>query len=187
MRDSVCLTNQFLIAMPTLLDPNFFHTVTYICEHNDQGAMGIVINQPVDLTVGDVVDHLGFKRHDGDHLTQQIFRGGPVETDRGFVLHRPIGKWEATLSVTDNLGLSTSNDIVEAIARGDGPKQCLVALGYAGWSAGQLERELSENSWLSGPVDERIIFETTPEERWEAAAALMGVDIHNLSGDVGHA
>jgi putative transcriptional regulator len=187
MRDSVCLTNHFLIAMPTLLDPNFFHTVTYICEHNEQGAMGIVINQPVDLTVGDVIDHLGFASIDGRHRAQQIYRGGPVETERGFVLHRPIGQWDATLSVTETIGLSTSNDIVEAIANGDGPKNCLLALGYAGWGAGQLEQELADNSWLSGPADERIIFETEADKRWEAAAALVGININQLTGDVGHA
>ncbi|WP_455203362.1 YqgE/AlgH family protein [Kaarinaea lacus] len=187
MRESAYLTNHFLIAMPRLLDPNFFHTVTYICEHNSQGAMGIVINQPVELTLGEVADHLGFPASDGQHLEQTIFRGGPVETERGFVLHKPIGTWDSTLSVTDSIGLSTSNDIVAALARGEGPSKCLVALGYAGWGAGQLEQEMVENSWLSGPADERILFETSSGDRWEAAAALVGIDIHNISGDVGHA
>jgi putative transcriptional regulator len=187
MTDSVYLKNHFLIAMPTLMDPNFFHTVTYICEHNAQGAMGIVINQPVDLTLDDIVDHLGFASSGGDHLLQSVYRGGPVETERGFVLHTPLGGWESTLSVTNTIGLSTSNDIVEAIAQGQGPEQYLVALGYAGWGAGQLEQEIAENSWLSSPAEESIIFKTITEKRWEAAAALMGIDIKQLTGAVGHA
>ena len=181
------LKNHFLIAMPTLMDPNFFHTVTYICEHNRQGAMGIVINQPVELTVAEVVEHLGFSATAGKHLQQSVYRGGPVETERGFVLHKPIGHWESTLSITKTIGLSTSNDIVEALAQGQGPAQCLMALGYAGWGAGQLEQELAENSWLSAPADESVLFETDADKRWEAAAALMGVDIKQLTGAMGHA
>jgi len=173
--------------MPTLMDPNFFHTVTYICEHNDQGAMGIVINQPVELTLAEVIDHLGFPTAQAAHLQQSVYRGGPVETERGFVLHRPVGQWESTLSVTETIGLSTSNDIVEALAQGRGPEQCLVALGYAGWGAGQLEQELAENSWLSAPADENVLFDTDVDKRWEAAAALMGIDIKQLTGAIGHA
>lgn len=149
--------------------------------------MGIVINQPVELTLGDIIEHLGFPSNGGEHLEQSIYRGGPVETERGFVLHKPIGNWETTLSVTETIGLSTSNDIVEALAQGNGPNQCIVALGYAGWGAGQLEQEMVENAWLSGPADERVLFETSVEKRWRAAAALVGIDITQLSGDVGHA
>jgi len=187
MSKTTFLKNHFLIAMPTLMDPNFFHSVTYICEHNSQGAMGIVINQPVELTVAEVVEHLGFASTDGANLQQSVYRGGPVETERGFVLHKPIGHWESTLSISKTIGLSTSNDIVEALAQGHGPTQCLVALGYAGWGAGQLEQELTENSWLSAPADEGVLFETDAEKRWEAAAALMGIDIKQLTGDMGHA
>jgi putative transcriptional regulator len=187
MSKSTYLKNHFLIAMPTLMDPNFFHSVTYICEHNTQGAMGIVINQPVELTLAEVVDHLGFPSTEGVHLRQSVYRGGPVETERGFVLHKPIGHWESTLSITETIGLSTSNDIVEALAQGQGPAHCLVALGYAGWGAGQLELELTENSWLSAPADESVLFETDADKRWEAAAALMGIDIKQLTGDIGHA
>ena len=173
--------------MPTLMDPNFFRSVTYICEHNSQGAMGIVINQTVELTLAEVIEHLGFPSIEGAHLLQKVYRGGPVETERGFVLHKPIGHWESTLSVTETIGLSTSNDIVEAMARGEGPTQCLVALGYAGWGAGQLEQELTENSWLSAPADDSVLFDTDVDNRWEAAAALMGVDIKQLTGAMGHA
>ena len=187
MSDSGYLTNQFLIAMPNLLDPNFFHSVTYICEHNKNGAMGIVINQPVDLTLGELISQIGMAQASSDLFDQFVYRGGPVETERGFVLHQPIGDWESTLSVTDGIGISTSNDIIEAIAAGNGPEQCLVALGYAGWGAGQLEQEMVENAWLSGPADTRIIFDTQVEQRWEEAARLLGVDINQLTGDSGHA
>ncbi|MDH5325422.1 MAG: YqgE/AlgH family protein [Gammaproteobacteria bacterium] len=186
MRET-CLTNQFLIAMPGLADPNFFHSVTYICEHNKHGAMGIVINQPVDLTLGEVVDYLGIKNGHNEKMRQTVFRGGPVETDRGFVLHNPLGKWESTLNVTPRIGLSTSNDIVEALARGEGPEHCLVALGYAGWGAGQLERELGENAWINCMADEQVLFHMDSAERWQAAVSLVGIDLNHLSGDVGHA
>jgi putative transcriptional regulator len=120
-------------------------------------------------------------------MDQAVYRGGPVETERGFVLHQPLGNWESTLGITDTLGVSTSNDIIEAIAAGTGPENCLVALGYAGWGAGQLEQEMAANAWLSGPADARIIFETQAERRWEEAARLLGVDINQLTGDAGHA
>jgi len=181
------LTNQFLIAMPNLMDPNFFHSVTYICEHNERGAMGIVINQPVNLTLKELITQMGLAYVDSIQMEQPIFRGGPVETERGFVIHRPIGQWESTLNVTDQLGVSTSNDIVEALANGSGPSQSLVALGYAGWGAGQLEQEMVDNAWLSGPADARIIFDTRTDRRWEEAANLLGVNIHHISGDAGHA
>lgn len=181
------LTNHFLIAMPTLMDPNFFHSVTYICEHNQHGAMGIVINQPVDLNLGDLAEQLKFNPVDEVALRQPIYRGGPVEIERGFVLHRPIGHWETTLDVTADIGISSSNDIVASLAAGKGPQESLIALGYAGWGAGQLERELIENSWLSGPADARIIFETRYEKRWEEAAKLLGININQLTGEIGHA
>jgi putative transcriptional regulator len=185
--DSTFLTNQFLIAMPNLLDPNFFHSVTYICEHNDQGAMGIVINQPVDLTVGDLVDQIGMQKIENDFMHQPVYRGGPVGTERGFVLHQPLGAWESSLAVANGIGISTSNDIIQAIAHGEGPNQFLIALGYAGWGAGQLEQEMVQNAWLSGPSDANIIFNTNADQRWEQAAKLLGVDINQMTGDAGHA
>jgi len=187
MSESGYLTNQFLIAMPNLLDPNFFHSVTYICEHNKNGAMGIVINQPVDLTLGELISQIGMHPSSTHMMGQSVYRGGPVDTERGFVLHKPLGAWESTLPITEEIGISTSNDIVQAIAEGRGPEQCLVALGYAGWGAGQLEQEMVDNAWLSGPSDSRIIFETKVEQRWEAAAKLLGVDINQMTGDSGHA
>jgi putative transcriptional regulator len=187
MTSTTYLTNHFLIAMPTLMDPNFFHSVTYICEHNEEGAMGIVINQPADINLGDLAEHLKLGVTEKTNLTQPIYSGGPVEIDRGFVLHRPVGKWESTLDVADGIAVSTSTDIVTALAAGEGPAESLIALGYAGWGAGQLERELADNAWLSGPADARIIFDTKNEERWNAAARLLGVDINQISGDIGHA
>jgi putative transcriptional regulator len=191
MAESGYLKNQFLIAMPSLLDPNFFHSVAYICEHNQHGAMAIVINQPVDLTVGELIEQMKHKAPETALANAPVFRGGPVEVERGFVLHQSSdqsdNEWESTLPVTDKIFLTTSNDIITAMAEGRGPEQSLVALGFAGWGAGQLEEEIRENAWLNCPADSKLLFETDVENRWEAAAGLIGIDIHQLSGDVGHA
>lgn len=181
------LANHFLIAMPSLQDPNFSRTVTYICEHNDDGAMGIVINRPMDLTVNDVLDHMGIETGIGELSTAPVYQGGPVQVERGFVLHRPYQHWESSLEIAGDIGIATSRDILSAIAGGNGPDASLIALGYAGWAPGQLEHELGENAWLNGPADQSIIFHRPSEERWEAAAALLGVDLNLLSGDAGHA
>lgn len=187
MAETGYLTNQFLIAMPNLMDPNFFHSVTYICEHNQNGAMGIVINQPVELTIGQLLDQMDHHAHSTELAGQPVYRGGPVDPERGFVLHHPIGHWEATLPVGSDIGITTSNDIIKALDEGQGPEQFLVALGYAGWGSGQLEAEIRENAWLNGPANADILFNTSVDKRWEAAAALLGVDIHNLTGEAGHA
>ena len=181
------LANHFLIAMPGLSDPNFYHTTTYICEHNQDGALGIVINRPMDLRLQDILDHLEIQAVTPEISNMPVFLGGPVQRDRGFVLHQPVGDWEATLKVTENTGLTSSRDILAAIARGEGPDRTLLTLGYAGWGAGQLEQEIADNAWLSGPADTDLIFTTPSEGRWEAAAALIGVDLNLLSGDTGHA
>ncbi len=181
------LTNHFLIAMPTLQDPNFARTVTFICEHNDDGAMGIVINRPLDLHLGDVLSHMDIQTH-GEQVAQlPVVLGGPVQRERGFVLHQPASDWEATLRISDQIGVTTSRDILAAIAEGKGPTQILVALGYAGWAPGQLEQEMADNAWLSGPADSQILFDLPYPARWEAAAALLGVDLNTLSDEVGHA
>lgn len=187
MNDADFLGNHFLIAMPNLADPNFFHTVTYICEHNADGALGIVINRPMNLHLRDVLQHMELDAADETVGDTPIFVGGPVQQDRGFVLHRPLGSWEATLKVTDAIGVTSSRDILSAIAAHEGPEESLIALGYAGWGAGQLEQEMAANAWLSGPADERIVFELPHEKRWEAAAAKLGVDLNLLSGETGHA
>lgn len=184
---TLALANQFLIAMPTLADPNFQRTVTYIFEHNDQGAMGLVINRPLNLTLGQVFEHMQIPPGNAAASRQTVFMGGPVQTERGFVLHRPAGRWDHTLHITEHLGIATSKEILEDIARGDGPADVFVALGYAGWGAGQLEQEMADNAWLSGPADSQIIFQTPWHQRWEAAAAAMGVDVHQLSNQIGHA
>ncbi|MEW7975575.1 MAG: YqgE/AlgH family protein [Candidatus Thiodiazotropha endolucinida] len=187
MRPETNLTNHFLIAMPRLEDPNFFHTVTYICEHTSDGAMGIVINRPMDLHLADIFEQLEIQISTKDIAEQPVYIGGPVQSDRGFVLHESSTEWASTLKVTADISVTTSLDILEAIAAGKGPEHNLVALGYAGWGAGQLESELAQNAWLSGPAESDIIFNRASDERWQAAADLLGVDLNLLSGDTGHA
>ncbi len=181
------LTNHFLIAMPTLADRNFSRTVTYLCEHNAHGAIGIVINRPSELTLGDLFDHLQIPAADPEVRARPLFLGGPVQRERGFVLHAPSDRWDSSLQVSEQIALTTSKDILTAIANGDGPSRFLVALGYAGWGPGQLEAEIAANAWLSGPADVDLIFDGPTEMRWQAAAALLGVDLALLSSHVGHA
>lgn len=181
------LRNHFLIAMPALDDPNFFHTVTYICEHNAEGALGIVINRTTDITLGDLLSQLSITPEPPLNTTVSVFEGGPVQQEHGFLIHTPLGKWNASLPVTEQIALTTSMDILEAIAMGRGPERYLVALGYAGWGPGQLEEEMAANAWLSGPATAEILFATPAEKRWEAAAALLGVDLRLLSSESGHA
>ncbi|WP_316367959.1 YqgE/AlgH family protein [Candidatus Thiodiazotropha sp. CDECU1] len=181
------LTDHFLIAMPRLEDPNFFHTVTYICEHTADGAMGIVVNRPMDLYLADIFEQLEIAISTDKIAKQSVYIGGPVQSDRGFVLHDSSTEWASTLKVTAEISVTTSLDILEAIAAGKGPQHNLVALGYAGWGAGQLESELAQNAWLSGPAASEIIFKRASKERWQAAADLLGVDLSLLSGDTGHA
>ena len=181
------LKNHFLIAMPGMEDPNFSRTVTYICEHGEHGAMGIVVNRPSELTLADVLSHMQIPEVDPEVGRQAVYTGGPVEEERGFVLHTPPGDWDATLAVTEEISVTTSRDILEAIARGEGPQRALLALGYAGWGAGQLEEEIQHNAWLNGPADPAIIFDLPPEQRWAAAARQLGVDLNLLSTEAGHA
>ena len=181
------LTNQFLIAMPSLQDPNFHRTVTYLCAHNEEGAMGIVINRPLDLKLGEVLDHMSIEIANDRVNNMPVLQGGPVQRERGFVIHEPAGEWDAVLPVGNAIGVATSRDILTAVAQGDGPSRALVALGYAGWGAGQLEREVQQNAWLSGPADSSIIFDLPYEQRYESAARLLGADLERLSGEAGHA
>ena len=184
---AVFLTNQFLIAMPGMADPNFSQTVTLVCEHNAQGALGIVINRPLPMSFGEVFEQLGLGATHSRVAADPVLAGGPVQTDRGFVLHSPGPLWDSTLPVSDWLHLTTSRDILEALARGEGPSSALIALGYAGWEAGQLEAEVAQNAWLTVPADERLVFQTALDERWEAACQLLGVNLLHLSSDAGHA
>jgi putative transcriptional regulator len=181
------LTNHFLIAMPNLADPNFHRTVTFICQHNEDGALGIVINRVTNIQLQEVFDQMNIPTTDTTVAQTPVYSGGPVQTERGFILHEGVGGWDATLPIGDHLGLTTSRDILEAMAQNQGPRDCLVALGYAGWGGGQLEQELSENAWLNGPADYDIVFRTPVEERWNQAARLLGVDINQMSGEAGHA
>ena len=187
MTESTYLTDQFLIAMPALADPNFFQTVIYIGEHNANGALGLVINRTLNLSLEQLLDHLNITTDRFDLTKTPVYSGGPVQPDQGFVLHSPVGHWGATLRVTEQIGITTSRDILQAVADGQGPTHLLVALGYAGWGPGQLERELVENAWLSSPADFRTLFRTPSEQRWLAAAALLGIDLNLLSTDAGHA
>jgi putative transcriptional regulator len=183
----VNLTNHFLIAMPNMADPYFARTLTFICEHDDQGALGVVVNRPIEMTLGALYDRLSLPLTSQILLNEPVYFGGPVQTDRGFVLHRPLGKWQATLSVRDSVGLTTSKDILEAAGQGAGPQRMLVTLGYSGWAAGQLENEISQNAWLTVEANEAIIFDTPSEQRLPAAMKLLGVDFAKLSEEAGHA
>ena len=178
------LTNQFLIATPYLADPRFEGALTYICEHSDEGAMGLTINHPMDLELGDLLSQLSM---DGDAPQAPVYQGGPVQPERGFVLHRPVGHWQSSIALTDSLAVSTSRDILSAIAAGEGPDDFLMLLGYAGWGPGQLEEELAGDAWLTCPVDESIVFERESEQRLNAALEKLGVSPGHLTGGVGHA
>jgi putative transcriptional regulator len=185
--NDVCLTDHFLIAMPQLDDPNFFHSVTYICQHNAEGTMGVIINQPLNMSLADILEQLEINSDDKTLAQQPVYFGGPVQQDRGFILHSPSKNWQGSLFISDDIALTTSRDILTDIANQDGPTKRLVALGYAGWGAGQLEYELAKNAWLSVPASAEIIFDTPIEKRWHAAASLLGVNLQLLSDEIGHA
>jgi putative transcriptional regulator len=180
------LRDHFLIAMPGLNDSSFAHTVTYICEHSDKGAMGVVINAATPMLLKEV-----FSQMDLDDLSnlgdQIVMSGGPVQPERGFVLHTNDTKWQSTLEISPEISLTASRDIITALAEGRGPKQCLVALGYAGWGEGQLEAEIAANSWLTVPAKKDIIFDTPLEQRWTSAAQVLGVDVNLIPSTPGHA
>jgi putative transcriptional regulator len=184
---SINLTHHFLIAMPNMADPYFSKTLTYICEHNDKGALGLVVNRPIDMTLQVLFERLSLTLRHADLADAPIYFGGPVQRDRGFVLHAPMGNWQATLPVRDLIGLTTSKDILEAVGRGEGPEKMLVTLGYAGWSPGQLEHELSQNAWLTVEARDGIIFDTPAGERLPAAMGLLGLDYARLQDEAGHA
>lgn len=183
----VDLTRHFLIAMPNMADPHFSKTLTFICEHNEQGALGVVVNRPIDMTLHSLLEQIGISSGSGALQSIPVHFGGPVQTDRGFVLHTPLGQWQSTLAVSPELGLTTSKDILEAVARGEGPQQVLTTLGYSGWAPGQLEYEIAQNAWLTVPASLEIIFELPAEERLPAAMELLGIDYANLSEQAGHA
>ncbi|WP_084004705.1 YqgE/AlgH family protein [Terasakiispira papahanaumokuakeensis] len=183
--DSLC--DHFLLAMPQMQDSNFSQTLTYLCEHNDQGAMGIVVNQTMPLQLGEVLDQLNIEADRCLHRDMQVLKGGPVHSDRGFVLHDGGSHWKSSMTVTESLSMTTSLDILEAIGRNQGPQRFIIALGCAGWEAGQLEKELMENTWLTCPAWESALFDLPLEHRLDAAAQRLGVELSLLSGQIGHA
>lgn len=180
------LQGHFLISMPHMDDHNFDHTVTFICDHNEYGAMGIVVNRPLEITLGELLQHIELS--DSCSLQEPVYAGGPVQNDRGFILHSPTEQdWDSCYGISDQVTITTSQDILRALSRNEGPKHYLVALGYAGWGAGQLEQELSDNVWLSCPADLDIIFRTPAEERLQAAAMSLGIDLDLMTSQSGHA
>ena len=190
IEETVSLSHHFLIAMPAMADPNFSRSLAYICEHNEQGALGIIVNRPLDMALATLFERVNIPldSHAAAELGgMPVYFGGPVQTDRGFVLHRPLGQWQSTLVVKDDIGLTSSRDILETMGASGEPVDVLVTLGYAGWSAGQLEWELAQNAWLTVAADAQIVFALPPEERLAAAMQLLGVDFANLSEVAGHA
>jgi len=185
--NSVDLTRHFLIAMPAMADPHFAKTLTLVCEHNENGALGIIVNRPTDLDLQGLLEQVRITPQGDSIRSMPVHFGGPVQVDRGFVLHCPVGAWQSTLQVGGEIGLTTSKDILEAVARGEGPPRLLVTLGYAGWAPGQLEHELAQNAWLTVPARQDILFDLPAEERLAAAMQLLGVDYANLSDEAGHA
>ena len=181
------LENQFLIAMPSMGDPYFSKTVTYICEHNDDGAMGLVINVPVQLTLNELLEQLDSDLEKHPQLEQQVLTGGPVSQQRGFVLHSPQEGWSSSLALSNDVMITTSKDILLALPTDKAPDNYMVTLGYAGWGPGQLEQEIIANSWLTTPADSEILFNTPIEQRWLKATEKLGIDIAHLSSDIGHA
>lgn len=178
---------HFLIAMPAMDDPNFVRSVTLVCQHDEGGAMGLVINHPADVRFGELLDQLRLANGDAALAERLVLDGGPVQPDRGFVLHDDPRPWDSSLRLRNGLAVTTSRDILEAIARGDGPANWLLALGYAGWDAGQLEAEMAANSWLTVPADAGLVFDIPVEARWRAAAGRLGVDLDRLADYAGHA
>ena len=187
MELSGSLSNQLLIAMPGMADPNFNSTVTLICEHNAEGALGVVINRPTTLSIGGLFEQLAMTETDQDIADSPVLIGGPIARERGFVLHNPGATYDSSIAVSADVHLTLSRDVLDAMATGSGPDQSLVALGYAGWDAGQLEQEMLSNTWLTVPASPDIIFDVPFPDRWSVAAETIGIDIKQLSVHAGHA
>src|SRR5215203_347028 len=186
------LKHQFLIAMPAMADTNFERSVVYVCDHSDRGALGLVINRPTDLTLEKLFDRVDLKLEIAPRKNDPVYFGGPVQTERGFVLHgagpsEKPSQYSSTLAISEEISLTTSKDVLEAIAEGAGPQKVLVTLGYSGWGAGQLENEILQNAWLTVSAAPQIIFDLPAEEKYNAALRLLGVDSSQLTGNAGHA
>ncbi len=182
------LENQFLIAMPQMADSFFANTLTYLWKHNDDGALGIVINKPLQASIADIFDELQIESTiaDGPFQETSVLAGGPVEQDKGFIIHDAAKAWESSISVTDGISICTSKSILEDIAHGNGPENYVVALGCAGWEAGQLEQEISANAWLTVPATSDLIFSSDYANKTQRAASLLGVNLQHLSPAAGH-
>ncbi|KJY81433.1 hypothetical protein TW81_18495 [Vibrio galatheae] len=185
------LTNHFLVAMPGMKDPYFKRSVIYVCEHNEDGAMGLMINAPIDITIGKMLERVDVESTQPKLMTESlqkpVLNGGPVSEDRGFILHQPKDEYESSIKMTDHLSVTTSKDILGVLGTEAEPNHYIVALGYAGWEPGQLESELSENSWLTVEADPDVMFDTPINERWQKAVQMLGIDVAQLSSDIGHA
>lgn len=185
------LTNQFLIAMPGMSDGNFAGAVVYLCEHTQQGALGLIINHPIEIDVKQLFEKVELKLDRDDLLSTPVYLGGPVQTERGFVLHEQLdeegGHYNSTLKIPGGLEMTTSRDVLEAMASGAGPRKVFISLGYSGWGAGQLEDEIARNGWLTVDADRSIIFDTPVADRYDRALSLLGIDRSFLSSEAGHA
>ena len=190
--EPINLTHHFLIAMPGLSDKAFAKSVIYMCEHSDRGALGLIINKPSDINLKGLFEKVALPLHRKDLIETVVFHGGPVQTERGFVLHEPLmpggqSVYASTMTIPGGLEMTTSKDVLEALSTGAGPRKVLVSLGYSAWGEGQLESEISENSWLTVPADMAIIFDTPVEQRYDRALLLLGFESWMLSPDAGHA
>jgi putative transcriptional regulator len=181
------LSNHFLLAMPGMVDPNFGGSVVFLAEHSPKGALGLVINRPMEIDLSTLFERIDLKLERAPLAGEPVLYGGPVQTDRGFVLHRPVGAWGSTVKVGGTVGLTSSKDVLEAVAQGGGPDHLLVTLGYSGWGPGQLEDEIARNAWLTAPADADVIFDTPVEQRLARAFGLLGIDPAFLSSAAGHA
>ena len=173
--------------MPGMADPNFNRGVTLLCQHNDEGALGITINRPSEFTLSDVLGQIGMTCEDIELGQTPVFEGGPMHRERGFVLHASDSQWESSMAVGPGIAVTTSRDVLQAIADGQGPEKFLVALGYAGWGAGQLEEEMRDNAWLTVMASPDVIFDLPVEARWEQAVARLGINVGSLQPAGGHA
>lgn len=180
------LANHLLIAMPSLMDPNFHRAVIYVCEHHVHGTVGLIVNRPMQYPLGMVFEQMNIASN-SEQIQKPLLFGGPVQPERGFVIHRPIGGWRSSLALGDDVTVTTSNDIIRAIAENKGPKDVLVTLGYAGWGESQLEQEVMDNTWLVCPYSSEILYEIPFAERWEYAGSLIGIKMNQLTSVAGHA
>lgn len=187
MSINTSLANHLLIAMPSMVDPNFMHTVVYVCEHHADGTVGLIINRPMEFPLSLVFEQMKIEEAREDQKSQPLMFGGPIQMERGFVIHRPMGEWRSSLILGDEVTITTSNDIIRAIAQGKGPKDALITLGYAGWTENQLEQEVMNNTWLVCPFKSEVLYDVPFVQRWEYAGLMLGVKMNQLISDVGHA